>query len=81
MNLAQWLLRAAATGADRPALMVGEAVVADYAAFRDRAAALAAALRAEGVRDGDRVALYMANCPEFLWPSGAYGSPGRRSCR
>jgi long-chain acyl-CoA synthetase len=77
MNLAQWLLRAAATGADRPALMVGEAVVADYAAFRDRAAALAAALRAEGVRDGDRVALYMANCPEFLvafwgiWIAGA----------
>ena len=77
MNLAHWLMRTAATGGDRPALMVGAEVVADYAAFRDRAAALAAALIAEGVRPGDRVALFMANCPEFLvafwgaWIAGA----------
>ena len=77
MNLAHWLFRAAATGGDRPALMAGEAVVADYAAFRDRAAALGAALVSEGLRPGDRIALYMANCPEFLvafwgaWIAGA----------
>jgi len=77
MNLAHWLFRAAAAGGDRPALMAGEEVVADYAAFRDRAAALAAALIADGVRPGDRVALFMANCPEFLiafwgaWIAGA----------
>jgi long-chain acyl-CoA synthetase len=77
MNLAHWLFRAAAAGGDRPALMSGEAVVADYAAFRDRAAAVAAALVADGVRPGDRVGLFMGNCPEFLivlwgaWIAGA----------
>ena len=57
MNLAHWLFRAAAAGGDRPALMAGETVVADYAAFRDRASALGAALVAEDLRPGDRVAL------------------------
>jgi long-chain acyl-CoA synthetase len=31
------------------------------------------------VRPGDGVALYMANCPEFLVAFWAPGSPGRRS--
>lgn len=81
MNLAHWLVRAAETGGGRPALMAGGDVVSDYAAFRDRAAALAAALIADGVRPGDRVALFMANCPEFLvtlwgaWIAGAVAVP------
>ena len=37
-----------------------------YAQFRDSALALAGWLQAQGVRRGDRVALYMQNCPQFL---------------
>jgi long-chain acyl-CoA synthetase len=81
MNLALWLERAAAVGGDRPALLHGETVVADYATFHARAAALAAALEAEGTRPGDRVALFMKNCPDYLvalygiWIAGAVTVP------
>ena len=81
MNLALWLDRAAATGGDRPALMLGDRVVADYAAFRDRAAGLGAALTARGVVPGDRVAIVMTNAPEYLialygiWYAGAAAVP------
>ena len=43
MNLALWLERVAAVHGDRPALFTGETCVADYAAFRDRAAGVGAA--------------------------------------
>ena len=66
MNLALWLERAATRWPDRPALMRGLAVEADYAGFRERAAALGAYLRARGFAPGDRVALFMKNCPEYL---------------
>jgi len=63
MNLAHWLERVAQTNGDAPALLVGEEVVADYATFHARSAALAAKL---GITPGERVGLFMANCPEYL---------------
>jgi len=81
MNLALWLDRIAATAGARPALMLGDRVVADYAAFRDRAAGLGAALTARGVVPGDRVAIVMTNAPEYLialygiWYAGAAAVP------
>lgn len=81
MNLAHWLERSAAHSGAAPALMLGSEVVADYAAFHDRAAKLAGALAAAGVGPGDRVALFMKNCPEYLvvlygiWIAGAAAVP------
>jgi long-chain acyl-CoA synthetase len=81
MNLALWLERTAAVAGDRPALLLGETVIADYAAFHARAAALAATLGREGIKPGDRVALFMKNCPDYLvalygiWIAGAAAVP------
>lgn len=81
MNIALWLERIAATGGARPALMLGAQVVADYAGFRDRAAAVGAALAERGIAPGDRVALFMKNCPDYLvalygiWFAGAAAVP------
>jgi len=77
MNLAVWLDRIAAAEGARPALIAGTVLVADYARFRTQAAALGAALIAEGIGPGDRVALFMKNIPEYLiaeyavWYAGA----------
>lgn len=81
MNLALWLDRVAATGGERPALMLGETVLADYAGFRARAAGLGAALSARGLAPGDRVAIVMQNAPDYLvalygiWYAGAAAVP------
>ncbi len=66
MNLALWLQRAAQTGPTRPALFNGFELVADYAAFFNRAACLAGWLRAQGVTADDRVGLFMKNQPDYL---------------
>ena len=77
MNLALWLQRAAQTGPTRPALFNGFELVADYAAFFNRAACLAGWLRAQGVTADDRVGLFMKNQPDYLvalfgcWIAGA----------
>lgn len=81
MNMAEWLERSALTGGGRPALYLGARRVADYAGFRDRAAALGAALAARGIVPGDRVAIFMTNCPDYLivlygiWYAGAAAVP------
>ncbi|HUL96654.1 MAG TPA: AMP-binding protein [Usitatibacter sp.] len=81
MNLAQLLLRAARTHPGAPAIFAGERLVSDYGRFADRAARLAAAFAREGLRAGDRVALVMANCPEYLevmygaWMAGLAAVP------
>lgn len=81
MNLALWLERVAAVHGDRPALFTGETCVADYAAFRDRAAGVGAALTELGIAPGDRVAIFMKNVPEYLialygiWVAGAAAVP------
>ncbi|MBD3678632.1 MAG: AMP-binding protein [Rhodobacteraceae bacterium] len=81
MNMAEWLARAAVEAGERPALMHGDEVVADYTAFHARAAAVADALVAEGIAPGDRVAIFMKNAPEYLivlfgiWIAGAAAVP------
>ncbi|WP_306116878.1 MULTISPECIES: class I adenylate-forming enzyme family protein [unclassified Roseovarius] len=81
MNLAHWLTRAAQATPQNPALFAGQSCIADYAVFRDRAGQLAGWLVAQGVRPGDRVGIFMRNCPEFLialfgiWSAGAAAVP------
>ena len=77
MNIACWLERMAQIRPEQPALFLGRDPVADYGAFHTRAAAVGAWLRAQGIGAGDRVALFMKNCPEYLtaqygaWYAGA----------
>ncbi len=66
MNLAHWLDRAAKAYPNRPALMTGQSVVADYATFARRSAALAGSLRAAGRAPGDRIAIIAGNCTDYL---------------
>jgi long-chain acyl-CoA synthetase len=81
MNLAHWLERTAATQGVRPALFYGTEQVADYTGFHKAAMGLAGALRARGIAPGDRVAMFMKNCPEYLiaffgiWAAGAAAVP------
>ncbi len=77
MNLAHWLARAAAATPEAPALLVGQRIIADYATFEARAAAVAGAFSARDIAPGDRIAIFARNCPEFLvalygaWIAGA----------
>lgn len=77
MNLALWLQRSAQTFAQAPAIAHGTDVWCDYAGFAQRAERTASWLQAQGVQAGDRVALFMYNCPEYLplfwgvWWAGA----------
>jgi len=66
MNIGQWLERRATLSPDRPALYLGRQRVADYRAFHDRALQVAGWLAAQGIVPGDRVAIFMKNCPEYL---------------
>ena len=67
MNLAEWLLRTARLMPDRPALLSGDRIVADYRAFARSAARTAGAFRERfGVMPSDRVALFMPNHPAYL---------------
>jgi len=82
MNPAEWLRRTARRYGDRPALLDGETVVADYARFDRDAAAIGAGLaERHGIARGDRVALFAANCVDYLpllygaWYCGAVVVP------
>ncbi|AAV94318.1 AMP-binding protein [Ruegeria pomeroyi] len=81
MNIGLWLARQAQAGGERPALFLGRDLVADYAAFHDRAARVAGWLGSQGVAPGDRVALFMGNSPDYLilqygiWYAGAAAVP------
>lgn len=81
MNIAHWLARSAQVAGDSPALMLGDRLVADYATFHARAAALATALTARGILPGDRVAIWSGNAPDYLtalygiWIAGAVAVP------
>ena len=66
MNLAQSFLRSAAEHASAPALFWGEHQISSTEVV-DQSSRVAAALRAQfGVRPGDRVGLWLKNCPEFV---------------
>lgn len=77
MNIGVWLDRAAATGPGRPAIYLGQEQVFDYAGFDAGARAVAGGLVGQGVRPGDRVAIFMTNSPAYLlalygaWYAGA----------
>ena len=67
MNLAHWLVRTARRTPEAPALLRGSTVVSDYAGFAGRAARLGNAFATRfGVRKGDRIALFMSNCTDYL---------------
>ncbi len=77
MNLALWLERTAKVHGDRPAIYRGAELTHTYAQFFRAAQGLAGALRNAGIQPGDRVALFMKNCPAYLlgfygvWGAGA----------
>ncbi|GIJ54393.1 long-chain-fatty-acid--CoA ligase [Virgisporangium aurantiacum] len=64
MNIATNLTATAARCPDRPAVRLDGAVLT-YADLAERSARVAAFLRAQGVRPGDRVAVMLPNVPEF----------------
>ena len=67
MNLAHLLLASARSFPDRPALSLGTRVLFDYRTFGRRTAGLAASLQSQFcLKPGQRVALAMKNCPEYL---------------
>ncbi|MEL6691273.1 MAG: AMP-binding protein, partial [Pseudomonadota bacterium] len=81
MNPAEWLIRAALRSPEAPALMRGSELVATYAEFAARAAAIGGWLAARGIGSGDRVAIFMTNRTEYLeafygiWFAGAAAVP------
>lgn len=81
MNIGQWLMRTAQVRGEAPAIYLGAEPVADYAGFHDRAARLAGWLGEQGIGPGDRVGIFMKNCPEVLiafygiWYAGAAAVP------
>jgi len=67
MNLAAWLDRAARADSRRVAIFHGERAWARYGELAERAARLAGGLRGRAqLAAGDRVAIFMKNCPEYL---------------
>jgi long-chain acyl-CoA synthetase len=80
MNIATLLRRAARDHAGRVALRLDDVEI-DYTGFADRAARFAGHLRASGICEGERVAVFAPNCLEYLvallgtWQVGAVGVP------
>ncbi len=67
MNIAQLLRRSAEVFPHRPALYVGAQLLLDYGTLAQRTASLAGFLKEQcGIQPGDRVAIFSANCPEYL---------------
>ena len=67
MNLADWLDATARARPEAPAIFEGTELYATYAGLAARVRALAAGLQAaHGLKAGDRVAIFMKNCPAYL---------------
>jgi long-chain acyl-CoA synthetase len=67
MNLVAWLARAARAHPGEPAVYAGTRPWARWHELAGRAARVAAGLRgSRGLAPGDRVAIVMRNCPEYL---------------
>jgi long-chain acyl-CoA synthetase len=67
MNIAHLFIRAGRGHAERPAVARGPHVLMTYGELIRRAAIVAGRLRAvHGLQPGDRAALMMTNCPEYV---------------
>ena len=82
MNLVHLLLRSARWLPDQPALATGRRVVRSYGDMASRVAKLASGFtRKLSLKEGDRVALAMRNCPEYYeilfacWHAGLTAVP------
>ncbi|MEQ1881359.1 MAG: long-chain fatty acid--CoA ligase [Burkholderiales bacterium] len=82
MNISNLLLRSARSAPENPAVSLGDRVWANYGQFQQRVEVLAAHLRGTfGLRPGDRVAMAMSNCPQYLevvyavWYAGLVAVP------
>lgn len=82
MNLAAWVQRNGLRLADQPALAHGHQLHANWGTFAARVAGAASGLRDDfGLSPGDRVAVLMANSPEYLealfaiWHAGLVAVP------
>lgn len=81
MNIAFWLARTAAKDPERAAVFDGIRCVATYGALQSTALGMAGWLHQGGIVQGDRVALFMKNRPDYLsalfaiWSAGAIAVP------
>ncbi len=82
MNVAAWLEKCGRSYADRPAIARGTSLHLSFGAWAARTRRIAAQLLGGlGCRAGDRVAITMTNCPEFLeaefaiWHAGLVAVP------
>ena len=82
MNLSHLLRRNARLRPDAPAIALGRRPVRSYGELGDRVARLADGFRAKlGLKAGERVAIAMRNCPEYLevlfacWHAGVVAVP------
>lgn len=82
MNLGYLLSRHAVHRPDAVAVSVGDQDYANYREFAARAGSLAQGMRATlGIQEGDRVAIFLENCPQYLevlfacWFAGAVAVP------
>lgn len=81
MNLVTWLMRNMRASPESPAVYLGRAPWASYRELARRAARFAGGLARRGLGPGERVAIAMPNCPEYLvalygtWWAGAVAVP------
>jgi acyl-CoA synthetase (AMP-forming)/AMP-acid ligase II len=67
MNIAHWLYQSVLSWPNRPAVHDGDDLFATYKDLGQRTVALAQWLaEAQGIRHGDRIAVFVQNCPEYL---------------
>src|SRR5260370_504300 len=66
MNVAAWLEKCGRSHAARPGIARGDAVHLSFADWAARVRRIAGGLLTLGCRPGDRVAITMTNCAEFL---------------
>ena len=81
MNIALWLNRAAREYGDQPALFWGKEQYGTYESLNKAVGQISTWLITLGINPGDRVAIFMLNCPDYLrlvfwiWFSGAVAVP------
>lgn len=66
MNVRKLLDQNASTYADKPALIFQDAPIS-FALLREEVYKLANALKSQGVRKGDKIGLYLPNCPQYVY--------------